>query len=127
MLPEAHKLALFKRCISLIGGKNKVYLRLPSEDPEAEILEFQDDEIAKDWLKSEHKPYLNSHKNGKDEKYTGYDDLVASEAQWVKGIMAEAEAKAAANTKPEAPGIMSRGRVLPDSPDNSPESNRTRA
>ena len=51
-IPEAHRLAIYERAVTLIAGRNALYLRLPGEN-EAELLfRFTQDSVADDWLQS---------------------------------------------------------------------------
>ena len=45
-LPEAHRLAIYKRFVTLIGGRNGLYLRMCSEDPNEPIIRYTDGNIA---------------------------------------------------------------------------------
>ena len=87
-LKDEHRLAIFKRCITLIGGKKAVYLRLPSSVHEAEIMRFADDNVAEDWLMEQHKvPYLSEHMRKVESKFPGYDQAVVDEMAWIKPLM----------------------------------------
>jgi hypothetical protein len=86
--PDVLVLALFKRCISLIAGKKRVYLRLPSEDPEEKIYAFTANDVAKDWLKPDNKDYLEKFRQGEHVKMPDYDRLVAEEMEWVRTCIA---------------------------------------
>jgi hypothetical protein len=83
-MKEADKLAIFKRYVSIIGGRKGVYVRLPSEDPEAVVFFYDQDDVAHDWLKSERKDYLSKYKNGVNAKYPGYEEAVSMEKAWAK-------------------------------------------
>lgn len=52
---------------------------MPSEGPEAPIQTFRENDIAQDWLKPDNKRFPSMHKEGRDERYPGYDDRVVSE------------------------------------------------
>jgi hypothetical protein len=87
---QAHLMAIFKRLVCLIAGKNGVYLRLPSEDPDAPILSYHGDDICDDWVKpyngGKH-PSLSKYRVGVHVKYEGYDEAVEHEKEWVRSIM----------------------------------------
>ena len=81
-LKEAHLLAVFKRCIALIGGRKAIYLRLPSEDPDAKTFAHTEGMVAQDWLKADNKEFIGRYRQGNHEKYVGFDDKVAEEIVW---------------------------------------------
>lgn len=87
-LQEAHP--IFKRCVSIIGGKEALYVRLPSENADQEIFRFSEDDVAKDWLMGDHKACLSSFRLGIHQKYEGYDEAVEREDAWVMQIMGAA-------------------------------------
>ena len=86
-LKEAHLLAVFKRCIALIGGRKAVYLRLPSEDPDAKIFAYTEGMVAQDWLKADNKEFLGKYRQGNHEKYGGFDGKVDEEMVWTAGLV----------------------------------------
>jgi hypothetical protein len=89
-LREVQKLALFKRCVAIIAGEHGLYLRLPSEDPEAPVEKYTETGIAKDWLgvdKQFKDDFLDTFQNGDKVKYTGYDDCQQAEMDWVWSLM----------------------------------------
>ena len=86
-MKEVHLFAIFKRCITLIGSRNRLYLRLPSEDPEAPVATFIDDDVAADWLQATNKPYLSQYQEGTHVKYPDYDVHVAEQAEWARALI----------------------------------------
>ena len=42
----------------------------------------QDEQLLKDFLQEEHKPFLNSFMQGDHQKYPGFDAAKASEDEW---------------------------------------------
>lgn len=84
---HAHLYAIFKRCITLIGGRNAIYVRLPSEDPAAPIHRFGNPTVAKDWLKDGNKSFLLQYRQGANCKYEGYDRLIDAEDRWAKELL----------------------------------------
>ena len=73
---EADQLAIVNRSILLIAGRKRVMLRLPSDDPGAEMLSFSADSVAEDFLKEDNKPFLNEFRSGKKVKYPGNDEAI---------------------------------------------------
>jgi hypothetical protein len=86
-MSPVHLYGLFKRCITIIGGRHSIYVRLPSEDPNETVHAYSADGVSEDWLKAENKKYLDLQKQGQDVKYPNYDDLVQPEQAWAKGLM----------------------------------------
>jgi len=87
-LKPVDRLAVFKRCVSLIAGKKRLYLRLPSEDEDAPIESFSQQNIVSDWLRGPGKnPYLDKFLSGKHETPPGYDEAVRAEMHWVNKLM----------------------------------------
>lgn len=83
-LKDAHLYAVFKRCICLLGGRQRVYLRLPSEDPEEPIYTFTQDDVAADWLKSDRKKYLSYFHEGEHVKYPDFDVIAQQQSAWAR-------------------------------------------
>ena len=122
VMKDAHLYAIFKRCICLLGGKRWVYLRLPSEDPDAMIHTFMADDIAGDWLKAENKPYLAKYHEGNHAKYPNYDVYVEEQKELAKELI-EAPKQRSTQSEQQPPlqhVQQPRGeqiqRVLPDTP-----------
>ena len=86
-VPHAHKMAVLKRSVTIVAGARGVYVRLPSEHVGQPIHVFRDDDVAADWLKSEHKAALNDYREGREVKYDGFVQNVEREQalmeQWM--------------------------------------------
>ena len=71
-IPDELLFAVFKRCIVLIAGKHGLYLRLPSEDPDAAVEKITTFNVTKNWIKNEFTTtgsVLDKFQNGVFEKY----------------------------------------------------------
>jgi hypothetical protein len=97
-LQDAHRLAIFKRCISVVGGKKSLLLRLPSEKEDGEVFYFKDDGIEEDWLKEDQKDFLALHRRGVHRKYPGHDEAFAQELEWAKPLIEKIPLRVAATT-----------------------------
>lgn len=86
-MKDVHRFAIFKRCITLIGSRRRLLLRLPSEDPEAPAAIFTDDDVAADWLQESNKPYLSQYQEGTHAKYPDYDVHAAEQAEWARELI----------------------------------------
>ena len=84
---DEHLLAILKRVISVLVLRHRLVVRLPSEDPDAPVHVFTAENVHKDLLKPDNKPYLAKQKEGNAEKYPGYDNLVVDELTWLKSIL----------------------------------------
>ena len=77
-------LSVFKRCTTILVCKHRLVLRLPSEDRNAKLNVFIDDDIAKDLLKEDHKPFLSEIFKGIHVKFGGFDAKFMEEAVWAE-------------------------------------------
>ena len=126
LFADAHKkdiLAVLKRCTTFVFTDSALYLRLPSERPDAIVHRISKGDIHKDLLAEKDKPLYNTYKKG----LTVYGDSHASEIEREQAMIDErAECLAGfPNVKNYVQDCnntlqtwLRPVRVLPDSPDS---------
>ena len=80
-------MATLKRFVVVIFGENALYLRPPSADVDMPVFRFDLNNAHKDVLVPDHKEYLAKWKQGRNEKYEGYDEEMKSEDQTIDDLM----------------------------------------
>ena len=78
-------LAVLKRCTTFVFTDSALYLRLPSERPDAIVHRISKGDIHKDLLAEKDKPLYNTYKNG----LTVYGDSHASEVEREQAMIDE--------------------------------------
>ena len=71
-VPEAHKMAVLKRAVTVVAGNNAVYVRLPSQHTGQKIHVFREDGVADDWLSPTNKKALAAYRDGREVEYDGF-------------------------------------------------------
>jgi hypothetical protein len=128
-LPDAHRLAIFKRCVSVIGGRKSLLLRLPSEKDDADVFYFKGEGIVDDWLKEDKKDYIALFRRSVHRKYPGFDEAFAQELEWAKPLIEKIPprvAEAEGGAEVEAVDVFAR-QIAATQVATQPESVRVRA
>ena len=83
-----HKMAIFKRCTTLLILDHRVVLRLPSERVDKEIFVYDEEGICDNIIpESAHKEYLGRSLEGENEEYEGYREAKQEEDEWAKEFL----------------------------------------
>ena len=86
-----HIMAILKRAVVIIFGKNAVYLRTPGESENVKIEAFSRKGVVDDCLSEDHKPYLTKLKRGQRVKYDDWDKNLVIESKLLDKILADPE------------------------------------
>ena len=87
-MSEDHRMAIFKRCCTLLVLDSRIVLRLPGENRQKEIFVYDEAGIADNVIpESEHKEYYGRFLEGEYDKYEGYDAAVEEENEWAKEFL----------------------------------------
>ena len=87
-MSEDHRMAIFKRCCTLLVLDSRVVLRLPSENRQAEIFVYDEAGISANIIpESAHKEYYGKFLEGEYEEYEGYREALQEEDDWAKEFL----------------------------------------
>ena len=70
-----HVMAILKRSVVMIAGKNGVYVRMPGEDKGVPVQAFWTQHLVDDWLADEHKEFYGKLKKGQKLRYPGREEI----------------------------------------------------
>lgn len=83
-----HLMAVFKRYVTLIGGKNAVYVRPPGSEPDVPVHAFVEGGVAQDWLVDPGNKHVYSMwKKGEKVTYDGFDAAQRREQDYLDNLM----------------------------------------
>ena len=89
-LPNPHLMAVFKRYVTVIGGKHAVYVRPPGKGEDVPIYAFAEGNVARDWLLDPgNKASYAQFKKGEKVTYDGFEAALRREQEYVDNLMNE--------------------------------------
>ena len=86
-------MAILKRASIIIAGHKGVYVRVASEHQSQTIHRFEGGGVIEDRLTSTHKSFYSKYKDGVYAKYSGYEEKLQVEADFISDLLATSEEK----------------------------------